>query len=157
MDNAKPCGGAIPVCMVEEFNLPMEIIDRKVRKMKLISPTNREVDIGQTLLPNEYIGMTRREVLDTYLRDRAIALGARPINALVTEVVVPKDANGRYRIDFANFEDNTKQSLEVDYIIGADGANSRVAKAMGAGDYNYAIAFQERIKVIRLFLVYFIC
>ena len=29
-DNAKPCGGAIPVCMVEEFNLPSEIIDRKV-------------------------------------------------------------------------------------------------------------------------------
>ena len=30
MDNAKPCGGAIPVCMVEEFNLPSSIIDRKV-------------------------------------------------------------------------------------------------------------------------------
>jgi len=30
MDNAKPCGGAIPVCMVDEFSLPMEIIDRKV-------------------------------------------------------------------------------------------------------------------------------
>ena len=30
MDNAKPCGGAIPVCMIEEFKLPAEIIDRKV-------------------------------------------------------------------------------------------------------------------------------
>ena len=30
MDNAKPCGGAIPVCMIDEFNLPSEIIDRKV-------------------------------------------------------------------------------------------------------------------------------
>merc|ERR1719502_698582 len=36
---------------------------------------------------------------------------------------------------------------EVDVIIGADGANSRCAKAMGAGEYNYAIAFQERIKI----------
>lgn len=34
-DNAKPCGGAIPVCMVEEFNLPSEIIDRKVTYSKL--------------------------------------------------------------------------------------------------------------------------
>ena len=25
--------------------------------MKLISPTNREVDIGQTLAPDEYIGI----------------------------------------------------------------------------------------------------
>jgi geranylgeranyl reductase len=32
MDNAKPCGGAIPVCMIEEFNLPTQIIDRKVCK-----------------------------------------------------------------------------------------------------------------------------
>jgi geranylgeranyl diphosphate/geranylgeranyl-bacteriochlorophyllide a reductase len=30
MDNIKPCGGAIPYCMIEEFNLPSEIIDRKV-------------------------------------------------------------------------------------------------------------------------------
>jgi geranylgeranyl reductase len=32
-------------------------------------------------------------------------------------------------------------------LIGADGANSRVAKAIDAGEYNYAIAFQERIKI----------
>lgn len=31
MDNCKPCGGAIPLCMVDEFDLPEEIIDRKVR------------------------------------------------------------------------------------------------------------------------------
>jgi len=147
MDNAKPCGGAIPVCMVHEFSLPTEIIDRKVRKMKLISPTNREVDIGQTLTPDEYIGMTRREVLDTYLRDRAISFGAKPINALVTDISVPKTNDGKYVIQFSNIDGNTRDSLEVDYIIGADGANSRVAKAMGAGEYNYAIAFQERIKV----------
>jgi geranylgeranyl diphosphate/geranylgeranyl-bacteriochlorophyllide a reductase len=33
-------------------------------------------------------------------------------------------------------------SLEVDLVIGADGANSRVAKDMDAGEYDYAIAFQ---------------
>lgn len=30
MDNAKPCGGAIPLCMVGEFNLPETVVDRKV-------------------------------------------------------------------------------------------------------------------------------
>ncbi|KAJ1442719.1 hypothetical protein B484DRAFT_441960 [Ochromonadaceae sp. CCMP2298] len=147
MDNAKPCGGAIPVCMVEEFGLPSEIIDRKVRKMKLISPTNREVDIGQTLNSDEYIGMCRREVMDTYLRDRAVSKGAIPLNALVTEVCPPMNANGRYTIKFSNIATNTLEEMEVDYVIGADGANSRVAKAIDAGEYNYAIAFQERIKV----------
>jgi hypothetical protein len=31
MDNAKPCGGAIPLCMVGEFDLPETVVDRKVR------------------------------------------------------------------------------------------------------------------------------
>ena len=30
MDNAKPCGGAIPMCMVGEFDLPETVVDRKV-------------------------------------------------------------------------------------------------------------------------------
>jgi geranylgeranyl reductase len=151
MDNAKPCGGAIPLCMVDEFDLPESLIDRKVRKMKMISPTNREVDIGRTLKPNEYIGMVRREVLDGFLRDRAIENGAKPINGLVISVDIPKGHNGKYKINFKNYGGPKKvgvdDSIEVDIIIGADGANSRVAKAMDAGEYNYAIAFQERIRV----------
>ena len=31
LDNAKPCGGAIPLCMVGEFNIPESVVDRKVR------------------------------------------------------------------------------------------------------------------------------
>ena len=30
MDNAKPCGGAIPLCMVGEFDMPESVVDRKV-------------------------------------------------------------------------------------------------------------------------------
>lgn len=48
MDNCKPCGGAIPLCMIDEFDLPKDIVDRQVRKMTMISPT-KEVQIGQTL------------------------------------------------------------------------------------------------------------
>lgn len=31
LDNAKPCGGAIPLCMVGEFDIPETVVDRKVR------------------------------------------------------------------------------------------------------------------------------
>ena len=89
LDNAKPCGGAIPLCMVSEFDLPPEIIDREVRQMKMISPSNIEVDIGQTLKPGEYIGMCRREVLDGFLRDRAAKLGAKLINGTVHKLEMP--------------------------------------------------------------------
>ena len=152
MDNAKPCGGAIPLCMVDEFDLPLNIIDRQVRRMKMISPTNREVDIGQTLKPNEWIGMTRREVMDGFLRDRAIEKGAIPINALVTSIDVPTTDAGKYvlhytRNDMERGVPGAKETLEVDIVVGGDGANSRVAKAIDAGEYNYAIAFQERVKI----------
>lgn len=152
LDNAKPCGGAIPLCMVGEFNLPPEIIDRKVTKMKMISPSNVVVDVGRTLNENEYIGMVRREVLDGYLRDRAAQNGAHIINGLFLRMELPKDDDSPYVLHYSKFDggagkQGTPCTLEVDAVIGADGANSRVAKDIDAGDYDYAIAFQERIKI----------
>ena len=150
MDNCKPCGGAIPLCMVDEFQLPPEIVDRRVRKMKMISPSGREVDVGRTLKENEYIGMTRREVLDKYLRDRAVEKGARPVNGLVQTIELPTPERDTYIVKYSEYEGKSKgvpSEQEFDIVIGADGANSRTAKAIDAGEYNYAIAFQERIKI----------
>ncbi len=151
LDNAKPCGGAIPLCMVDEFNLPLEIIDRQVRKMKMISPSNIEVNIGQTLKDDEYIGMCRREVLDGFLRDRAAKLGANLINGTVYQLDIPNSDKEPYTIHYADHSNGSVKgeikTLKADLVIGADGANSRIAKAIDAGDYNYAIAFQERIRL----------
>ncbi len=159
LDNAKPCGGAIPLCMVSEFDLPPEIIDRRVRKMKMISPSNVEVNIGQTLKPDEYIGMCRREVLDGFLRDRAASLGANLINGTVYQLDLPDSDREPYTLHYADHSSGSKtgemKSLKVDLVIGADGANSRVAKAIEAGDYNYAIAFQERIRLPEAQMAYY--
>jgi geranylgeranyl reductase len=154
LDNAKPCGGAIPLCMVGEFDMPETVVDRKVRKMNLISPTGVEVNIGDTLQPDEYIGMCRREIMDKFLRNRAIEYGAEIVNGLVTSIEVPvnhKSTEEQYTLNYQEFiggsSAGVSKSMDVDLIVGADGANSRVAKAMDAGSYNFAIAFQERIKI----------
>ena len=150
LNNAKPCGGAIPLCMVSEFDLPPEIIDRQVRNMKMISPSNIEVDL-HLIKKDEYIGMCRREVLDGFLRDRAASLGANLINGTVHKLDIPEGDKEPYTLHYADHSNGSAQgvmkSLKVDLVIGADGANSRVAKAIDAGDYNYAIAFQERIRL----------
>ncbi|MEQ9357423.1 MAG: geranylgeranyl reductase [Coleofasciculus chthonoplastes F2-STO-03] len=150
LDNAKPCGGAIPLCMVSEFDLPPEIIDRRVRKMKMISPSNIEVDIN-LVKEDEYIGMCRREVLDGFMRNRAAKLGATLINGTVHKLDIPTSNTEPYTLHYADHSDGSlngvQKTLKVDLVIGADGANSRVAKAIDAGDYNYAIAFQERIRL----------
>ena len=108
LDNAKPCGGAIPLCMVSEFDLPPEIIDRRVRKMKMISPSNVEVDINIEK-EDEYIGMCRREVLDGFMRDRAAKLGAKLINGTVHKLDIPTKNSDPYILHYA---DHSNGSLE---------------------------------------------
>mmetsp|Transcript_39304 Transcript_39304/g.87860 ORF Transcript_39304/g.87860 Transcript_39304/m.87860 type:complete len:515 (-) Transcript_39304:53-1597(-) len=154
LDNCKPCGGAIPLCMIDEFDLPKDIVDRQVKKMTMISPTNKEVQIGQTLKDDEFIGMVRREVLDDFLRQRAEKNGATLINGLFMGMTIPQNKGEAYTLtynDFGGEEGNArkgeKKTLEVDVVVGADGANSRVAKDIEAGDYEYAIAFQERMRI----------
>lgn len=119
--------------------------------MKMISPSNIEVNIGQTLNPDEYIGMCRREVLDGFLRDRAERLGTKVINGTVYKLDIPNNDTDPYTLHYADHSngstDGEMKFLNVDLVIGADGANSRIAKAIDAGDYNYAIAFQERIRL----------
>ncbi|KAL7178434.1 hypothetical protein ACSBR2_031552 [Camellia fascicularis] len=138
--------------MVGEFNLPLDIIDRRVTKMKMISPSNVAIDIGQTLKPHKYIGMVRREILDSYLCNRAASSGATVINGLFLKMDKPKTSNKPYVLYCTGYDSKTsgaseRRKLEVDAMIGADGANSRVAKSIEAEDYEYAIAFQERNKI----------
>ena len=120
--------------------------------MKMISPSNRAVDVGKTLSDKEYIGMCRREVFDDYLRKRAVGNGAKIINGLFMGMDIPTSDDKPYVLQYNDYDAAGDQvmgtkTLEVDAVIGADGANSRVAKAIDAGEYDYAIAFQERIRI----------
>jgi geranylgeranyl diphosphate/geranylgeranyl-bacteriochlorophyllide a reductase len=45
LDNAKPCGGAIPLCMVGEFDIPESVVDRKVRESTVLFVADNLVDI----------------------------------------------------------------------------------------------------------------
>ena len=68
-------------------------------------------------------------------------------HALRQAKLVQDGNDGAYTLHYNNYKDGTSKvgapaTLEVDVVIGADGANSRVAKEIDAGDYDYAIAFQ---------------
>merc|ERR1712203_521777 len=114
-----------------------------------------EVQIGHTLKDDEFIGMVRREVLDSFLRNRAAQNGCTLINGLFMSMEQPSGADDPYVLTYNDLaaagegkaRKGMKKTLEVDVVIGADGANSRVAKEIEAGDYEYAIAFQERMRI----------
>ena len=91
--------------------------------------------------------MLRREVLDSFLRSRAESAGAALISGLVTSLEIPNSKHAPYVVHYVAGGESSRQRLSVDVVVGADGANSRVAKSIRAGDYSSAIAFQERIRL----------
>ena len=95
----------------------MEIIDRRVTKMKMISPSNREVDVGKTLSETEWIGMCRREVFDDYLRNRAQKLGANIVNGLFMRSE-QQSAEGPFTIHYNSYEDGSKMGKPATLEVG---------------------------------------
>ena len=63
----KPCGGAIPPILINEFAIPDEQVVAKIKTARMISPTARKVDMP---IENGFVGMVDREHFDEYLRKR---------------------------------------------------------------------------------------
>ncbi|HCC68537.1 MAG TPA: geranylgeranyl diphosphate reductase, partial [Nitrospiraceae bacterium] len=118
----KPCGGGIPSRAFEEFNLPVSATYREVKTISVISPKGLRVDMpleGGPLL------MVEREIFDRNLRDIAEKAGARLIEAEITSV----EKRGR-SLDITIIEDGKEKNLKADFLIAADGVNSRVVSAL---------------------------
>ena len=69
----KPCGGAIPPRLVRDFDIPDRIIVARVNAARMISPTDKEVDMP---IDGGFVGMVDREHFDEFLRERAAESGA---------------------------------------------------------------------------------
>ncbi len=99
---------------------------REVGDMLVVGPTGRRVRLPSAeglTYPGHGTAVTR-QVFDALLRNAAIDAGATAVVARADE---PLEAGGRtdgYRL-------STGQELRADFVIGADGATSRVAAAAG--------------------------
>ena len=145
LQRVKPCGGAVPPVAFDEFDLPHSLISRKVHRALVHSPSGRQVDIevaGLNPSDDDYIAMVCREEFDPYLRGRAVASGATLVEAQLTGLAV--DGSGvtvRYR------ERDDERSMRVAAVIGADGAYSPTAKALGLPNLPRCVAIQERFRL----------
>ena len=118
----KPCGGAIPPRAIEDFEIPDELLKAKVTTARMVSPTNRSVDIP---IENGYVGMVDREEFDEFLRERAAKKGAKRYTGTFEKIT--RDSSGT-TVHFRNHENRTVEQLKTRYIIGADGARSNVQR-----------------------------
>ena len=87
----KPCGGAVPPRMIQDFAIPDSQIVARINTARMISPTGRSVDIA---IENGYVGMVDREHFDAFLRDRAVAAGAHLLTGTFT--AIERDPDGTH-------------------------------------------------------------
>jgi geranylgeranyl reductase len=138
----KPCGGAIPPRLITEFDIPDSQVVAKINTARMISPTQRSVDIP---IENGYVGMVDREHFDEFLRVRATNAGAHRNTGTFKRI--ERDADGTHVV-FRDKVSKNEVRLTTKLVIGADGARSDVARqeVPGGDTIPYVIAYHEIIK-----------
>ena len=138
----KPCGGAIPPRLIADFDIPDSQIVARIKTARMISPTQRSVDIP---IEDGFVGMVDREHFDEFLRVRAAEAGADRFTG--TFLRIARGAEGSAVI-YRDKTSGEERRLETRLVIGADGARSDVARAEvpGGDTIPYVIAYHEIIK-----------
>ena len=142
----KPCGGAVPPQMLRDFDVPREVLEAEVTSARMVSPSNNAVD-----MPIEigYVGMVDRGHFDEWLRERARKAGAvRQAGTFVSLGL--SDGFSRELRFLPGKKGDTGEELTIKarYIIGADGAKTKVGRAAipGAEKLKSVFAYHEIVE-----------
>lgn len=142
----KPCGGAIPPRAVERFAIPPSLLVARIGCARIVSPKERRVDIPIEGIEHGFVGMVDRDQFDEWLRSRAAALGAERVTGTFERL--ERDPDGVARILWQPREGRSSDplaSVRARIVIGADGANSAVARQAipEAATRRYVFAYHE--------------
>ena len=120
----KPCGGAIPPRAIRDFDIPDSQLCAKIRSARMIAPSEMAVDMP---IENGFVGMVDREHFDEFLRQRAVEAGAERRDGTFLDLT--RDEDGTCVITYQDRQAGEKRMVRALCVIGADGANSAVARA----------------------------
>src|SRR5690349_25178798 len=65
MGRIKPCGGAIPPRLLQEFGVPEGLLVARIAGARIVAPSARGVDMP---VGEGFVGMVDRQVFDEWLR-----------------------------------------------------------------------------------------
>jgi geranylgeranyl reductase len=150
----KPCGGAVPPKLVEQFAIPHEQLVAHIRSARMIAPSGSKVDIP---IEGGYVGMVDREAFDEWLRDRAERAGARRLSATFLSIRQEGDGTATVLLkdEATKSADRPDSALTIELraraVIGADGALSKVARQSipGGADPKFVFAYHEIVELPR--------
>lgn len=140
----KPCGGAIPPRLIQEFGIPDSLLVAKVTAARMVSPKARLVDIP---IDGGFVGMVDRQVFDEWLRERAAQAGAQRRTGNFDRIT--RDPDG---VSVVNYHPagrpDAPQQVRARAVIGADGALSAVARQSvpGADRIKFVFAYHEIVR-----------
>ena len=139
----KPCGGAIPPQVLKEFDVPEHLLVARIKSARIIAPSHRHVDMP---VDDGFVGMVDRDVFDEWLRERARLAGAKRLTGTFSRL--DREADGTLRVYCLEKDTKTEAApIRARMVIGADGANSRVARqeVPEAADIPFVFAYHEII------------
>lgn len=136
----KPCGGGVPLSAFDELGITKGVIKREVRNIRIISPIGEKVDIA---LRGGSLGIVARGEFDRALRSEAEKKGAQVIEGEFRWITT---GHKEYRVE--TIIKGIKTEITSEYVIAADGVNSRVRAAVGIKPPKALVAFSEKIKGI---------
>ena len=140
----KPCGGAIPPRTLKDFDIPESLLVARARSARVVAPSERHVDMP---IEDGFVGMVDREVFDAWLRERAGRRGAERLSGAF--VRLERDPDGVAVVVWRpkGAGDADTRRLRAKTVIGADGANSQVARAALPGERApFVFAYHEIIE-----------
>ena len=132
----KPCGGAVPPRLLEEFGIPHSLLVARARAARMIAPSDRKVDtpVGEI----GYVGMVDRDVFDEWLRKRAAQVGAERRTGTFERI--ERTEGEAPTVCYREARGGDIKRVRTRLVIGADGARSAVAAQN--------IAAAERMKCV---------
>lgn len=138
----KPCGGAIPPRLIEDFAIPESLLVARIHSARMVSPANSKVDMP---IDGGFVGMVDRETFDEWLRERAAASGAERRTGKFQRI--ERDTDGTAVIHYRS-DNGQNVSVRAQAVIGADGAKSAVARqsVAGAERMPFVFAYHEIVK-----------
>jgi geranylgeranyl reductase len=140
----KPCGGAVPPQLLREFAVPESLLCAHIGSARMISPSDRRVDMP---IEGGFVGMVDRDQFDEWLRQRAELAGAARLRGTVHHLT--REDNGDALVHYYPPDDdggrNDPRRIRTRCVIGADGANSVVARKTipGADQMRFVNAYHE--------------
>ncbi len=139
----KPCGGAIPPRLIRDFDIPDHLLKAKIRSARMIAPSRKAVDMP--IDGGGYVGMVDRDGFDEWLRERAGSAGAQRETGTFESYA--RDQDGFAVIAWRDKAD-IERKVRARVVVGADGANSAVARAAlpPAGRAPFVFAYHEIIR-----------